>query len=208
MEGRRADAADELAILDDLLARLPEQTRLRLDANGAWTPRQATRWLERCADRPIEFVEQPCFADVSQGAAGQRRADDALLGLAREYPTPIALDESVTGLASLRAWLDRGWPGVVVVKPALAGTPETVLALLTKHQADVVFSSALETPVGRRAALRMAFRFQGRRPPRALGFGVVPLFKDARFDGLPAAPFVSADDVNRMDLEAAWNALS
>lgn len=200
--------ADELAILDDLLARLPAQARLRLDANGTWTTRQAARWLARCADRPIEFVEQPCLAEASQGTAGRRRSDDILLGLANDFPTTLALDESVTGLTSLREWLDRGWPGVVVVKPALAGAPGAVLALLAAHQADVVFSSAFETSVGRSAALRMAFRFRGRRPARALGFGVVPLFKDARFDGLPAAPFVSADDVNRMDLEAAWNALS
>jgi O-succinylbenzoate synthase len=192
------DASDELAMLDDLLARLPGGAQLRLDANGAWTTRQAAKWLERCAERPIEFVEQPVAA----------RSVDALAGLAGDFPTTLALDESVAGLASLRAWLERGWPGVVVVKPALAGAPASVLALLAEHQADAVFSSAFETSVGRRAALRTAFRFQGRRPPRALGFGVVPLFKDGRFEGLPAAPFVSAEDVSRMNLEEAWNALN
>jgi O-succinylbenzoate synthase len=191
-------AAEELAMLDDLLARLPAGAQLRLDANGAWTTRQASKWLARCAERPIEFVEQPL-------AAG---SVDGLAGLAGDFPTTLALDESVAGLASLRAWLARGWPGVVVVKPALAGPPAAVLALLSAHQADAVFSSAFETAVGRRAALRMAFRFRGRRPPRALGFGVIPLFRDARFEGLPAAPSVSAEDVNRLNLEAAWNALS
>jgi len=201
------DAADEWVLLDDLLARLPGHVKLRLDANGAWTTRQAEKWLMRCADRPVEFVEQPCFADASQGTAGKRRMDDALLGLARDYPTTLALDESVTGLPSLRTWLGRGWPGVLVVKPALAGTPASVLELLAKHQADVVFSSAFETTVGRQAALRMAFQFKGRHL-RALGFGVTPLFKDGRFDGLPAVPFVSVDDVNRMNPETVWNALN
>ena len=201
------DAADEWVLLDDLLARLPGHVKLRLDANGAWTTRQAAKWLERCAERPIEFVEQPCFADASQGAAGKRRTDDVLLGLARDYPTTLALDESVTGLPSLRTWLGRGWPGVLVVKPALAGAPASVLGLLVKHQADVVFSSAFETAVGRQAALRVAFQFKGRHP-RALGFGVTPLFKDGRFDGLPAVPFVSVEDVNRMNPETVWNALN
>ena len=72
--------SDELVVLDDLLARLPAHAKLRLDANGAWTTRQAATVLERCAARPIEFVEQPCFAEASQGAAGQRRVADALLG--------------------------------------------------------------------------------------------------------------------------------
>lgn len=201
------DAADEWVLLDDLLARLPGHVKLRLDANGAWTTRQAAKWLERCAARPIEFVEQPCFADASQGAAGQRRTDDVLLGLARDYPTTLALDESVAGLPSLRTWLERGWPGALVVKPALAGAPVSVLALLARHQADVIFSSAFETAVGRQAALRMAFQFKGPHP-RALGYGVAPLFKQEQFDGLPAVPFVSIDDVNQMNPEAVWNALN
>lgn len=190
-------AAEEWVLLDDLLARLPGHVKLRLDANGAWTTRQAAKWLERCAERPIEFVEQPVGSEDV----------DALTGLAGDYPTTLALDESVTGLPSLRTWLERGWPGALVVKPALAGAPASVLGLLAKHQADVVFSSAFETAVGRQAALRMAFQFKTRHP-RALGFGVTPLFKDGRFDGLPAVPFVSVEDVNRMNPETVWNALT
>ena len=190
-------AAEEWMLLDDLLARLPAHVKLRLDANGAWTPKQAAKWLERCAERPIEFVEQPVAPDDV----------DALIGLAGDYPTTLALDESVTGLPSLRTWLERGWPGALVVKPALAGAPPGVLGLLAEYQADVVFSSAFETAVGRQAALRMAFQFKGRHP-RALGFGVTPLFRDGRFDGLPAFPFVSVEDVNRMKPETVWNALN
>jgi O-succinylbenzoate synthase len=199
--------ADEWGLLDDLFARLPRHAKMRLDANGAWTVREARRWLERCAERPVEFVEQPCFADAAEGADRRRRADDALRGLARDYPTPIALDESVTGMASLRSWLERGWPGVCVVKPALAGDSREVLSLLEKHRADAVFSSALETAVGRQAALRTALSYSG-PVSRALGFGVTPLFADPRLDGPPAAPFVTAADVAQMNPEAAWNALS
>jgi O-succinylbenzoate synthase len=201
------DDGDEWVVLDDLLSRLPDYAKLRLDANGAWTTRRAVRWLERCAERPIEFVEQPCFADASQGAALQNRMDDALLGLAADYPTPIALDESVAGLSSLRRWLERGWSGVVVVKPALAGDPAGVLALLAEHQADAVFSSAFETGVGRQAALRMAFAFKSPQP-RALGFGVGPLFQDSRFDGVPPVPFLEPVAMSHLQPEAIWNVLS
>ena len=199
---------DELAMLDDLLARLPADARLRLDANGAWTTRQAGRWLERCADRPIEFVEQPCFAAAAPGATRVRQAEDALLGLARDFPTPIALDESVAGLASLRWWLERGWPGIVVVKPALAGAPAEILALLAAHRTDAVFSSAFETAVGRQVALRLALAYRGPQAPRAVGFGAAALFGDTRLDGPPATPFLTAADVDHIDAEAAWNALS
>jgi len=201
------DAADEQALLDDLLARLPGHAKLRLDANGAWNRRLAARWLARCADRPIEFVEQPCFAEPAATEAERRRTDDALRGLADDHPTPIALDESVAGLAGLRAWLERGWRGVVVIKPALVGAGADLEALLGSFRADVVFSSALETAVGRRAALRTAFRLAG-AAPRALGFGVTPLFRETRVDGPAAQPFLSPADVEQMNPEAAWTALT
>jgi o-succinylbenzoate synthase len=201
------DDADEWVVLDDLLARLPAHAKLRLDANGAWNARRASRWLARCAERPIEFVEQPCFAAASPGRVRPSWADDALLGLAADFPTPIALDESVAGLPSLRAWLERGWRGVVVVKPALAGDPASVLEILAKYRADAVFSSALETGVGRQAALRMAFAFHGPQS-RALGFGAGPLFQDGRFDGMPPVPFLEFDAVNSIKAEEIWNALN
>ena len=71
----------------------------------------------------------------------------------------------------------------------------------------MVFSSALETAVGARAALRVAFAWKP-GPARALGFGVWPLFADARCDGPFAAPFLRAEDVGRLNPEAVWNALS
>jgi O-succinylbenzoate synthase len=189
------DVADELSLLDDLCAALPAGARLRLDANGAWDRRRAERWLERCAERPIEFVEQPIAADA-------RGSADLLLGLAADYPTPLGLDESLGGEGDVERWL---------------GDVAGALARLAKARAEVVFSSALETAVGAQAALRVAFAWPGAsdpsRPaepaqPRALGFGVWPLFVDRRFDGPAAAPFLRARDVERIDAEAVWTALT
>ncbi len=199
------DVSDELALLDDVCAALPSGARLRLDANGAWDRRRAERWLERCAERPIEHVEQPCLAAPGAGETERRRGDDLLLGLAGDFPTPIALDESLASDADVDRWLGSGWPGVFVVKPALLGDASSSLAALRKRRAPVVFSSALETAIGARSALRVAFRWDGE--PKALGFGVWPLFADARFDGPRAAPFVRREDVESLDPEAAWNAL-
>lgn len=193
------DVTDELGLLDDVCAKLPSGAKLRLDANGAWDRRRAERWLERCAERPVEFVEQPVAADA-------RGAKDLLLGLAADFPTPLALDESLVGEGDVERWIGMGWPGIFVVKPALFGDVPRALARLTAGKADVVFSSALETAVGARAALRAAFAWEGQ--PRALGFGVWPLFADARFDGPHLAPFIRGEDVDRIDPEAVWNALS
>lgn len=201
-----AEIGDELAMLDDLIAKLPSGAKLRLDANGAWDRRKAERWLERCAERPVEFIEQPCFVDAAQGVAACSRSDDLLLGLANDFPTPIALDESVVSAGDVARWLGLGWPGFFVVKPALLGDAAAVIARLEKAKARVVFSSALETAVGAKAALRLAFGFGGEA--RALGFGVWPLFRDERFDGPYQAPFIRAQDVLAINEEAVWNALS
>jgi o-succinylbenzoate synthase len=202
------DAADELVLLDDVIAALPEGSRLRLDANGAWDARTAGRWLARAADRPVEYIEQPCFAAVAQGATEHRRAEDALRGLAEDFPTPIALDESLVGMNDVDRWLAAEWRGVWVVKPALLGDPRPVLAKLAKAKADVVFSSALETGVGARAALRLAFDWKPVAKPRALGFGVWPLFENDACNGPFAAPFLRVEDVERLNPEAVWNALT
>ena len=194
-----ADSAEELPLLDDLIAKLPPGAKLRLDANGAWDRRRAERWLERCAERPVEFVEQPIAADA-------KGAEDLLLGLAGDFPTTLALDESVVGGADVTRWLDLGWSGVFVLKPSLLGDAAAVVARLEKAKASVVFSSALETAIGAKAALRLAFTFRGE--PRALGFGVWPLFQDQRFDGPYLAPFIRPQEVAAIDEEAVWNALS
>ena len=193
------DVADELGLLDDLCAVLPSGAKLRLDANGAWDRRKAERWLERCAERPVEFVEQPVAAEA-------RGAEDVLRGLAEDWPTPIALDESLAGDGDVERWIGAGWRGVWVIKTGLLGDVARTLARLEKAQAKVVFSSALETAVGARAALQWAFGWKGEA--RALGFGVWPLFQDAGCDGPYAAPFIRPADVARIDGEAVWNAIS
>jgi len=189
-------ADDEMGMLDDLLGVLPAGSKLRLDANGAWNRRVAERWLDRAVDRPIEYVEQPV-------APTDR---DLLHGLAGDYPVPIALDESVLDEGDVGRWLDEGWTGFFIIKPSLLGDSAAILARLGAADARVVFSSALETGLGARAALGAAFAWRGR--PAALGFGVWPLFNDARFDGPAALPFLRAADVERIDAQSLWNALN
>ena len=200
------DDADERALLDDLLGDLPSGARLRLDANGAWDRRTAERWLALAAERPqIEYLEQPIAPET-------RGAEDLLRGLAEDYPVKIALDESITGARDIERWLAADWRGVWVLKPALLGEPGPVLARLAKAGADVVFGSALETAVGARAGLKLAFAWAETRPAaerRALGYGVWPLFAERRADWpTEGGSFIRREELARVDAEALWNALN
>jgi O-succinylbenzoate synthase len=190
---------EEMGWLDELCSALPEGGNLRLDANGAWDRRRASRWLERCSERPVEFVEQPVAAD-------SRGAEDVLLGLAADFPTPIGLDESLVLDGHVERWIGLGWPGIYVIKPSLLSNPVVALDRLAAAKSEVVFSSALETGLGARAAMRLALSWTGSR--KALGFGVWPLFADARFDGPYATPFLGREEVERIKPEAIWNALT
>lgn len=187
---------DELALLDELLARMPAHVRLRLDANGAWNRRDAGRWLAACAERPVEFVEQPVTAVD----------EDSLRGLAADYPVTLALDESVVRLDAAKHWQALGWPGVFVIKPALAGTMAEIGRWIVETKADVVFSSAIETTLGRSFILQRVLVESLSR--RALGFGVGEMFGDRRWDGPQLGPLVDLSAIAQNPGEEIWNALN
>ena len=137
------------------------------------------------ADLPIEFVEQPLPIDDPDG----------LIGLAGDFPTPVALDESVVKVDDLKRWRDRGWTGLYVIKPALAGNLTELRSELGND--DVfIFSTAMETLIGRCASLKVAF---GNPSRRALGFGV-----GAFFFGVYDEPFISSEQVSSIDLDREW----
>jgi o-succinylbenzoate synthase len=188
----------ELGLLDELFEELPAYAKLRLDANGAWDRRQAERWLTRCADRPVEFVEQPVAADD----------EETLHGLAEDYPVKLALDESVTGLAEARRWQAEGWSGIFVIKPALAGPLEEVAAWVVATNADVVLSSAIETALGRAAILRFTLQHHAALLRRSPGFGVGEVFGDRLWDGPMLGSVLDEGWIKAVNPEALWNALS
>ena len=144
----------------------------------------------------MEFVEQP----VQPG-------DEAtLLGLAADYPVTLALDESVTGLAAARRWQGLGWPGVFVIKPALAGPLDEIAAWVATTKADIVLSSAIETALGRAAILQAALTQPLTK--RALGFGVGEIFGDRRWDGPFLGAVLDSSWVNAVNPEEIWTALN
>ena len=134
-----APVAEEQGILDQLLQRWPQGSRLRLDANGGLSLAASREWLGWCAEQPVEFVEQPV------------RDPELLWLLAAEFSTPIAIDESLG--RDLTLW--RDWPGVLVIKPSLWGSPYTLIRVCQALRPDAVISSALETPVGYGHVLRV-----------------------------------------------------
>jgi len=160
----------ELEILATLTHSLPQGAKLRLDANGGLTQQQTIAWLEACRAFPIEFLEQPLPPDQFS----------TMLELTHHYPTPLALDESITNLEQLWACYNQGWRGIFVIKPAILGSPHQLQTFCQAHPIDIVFSSALETAIGRQAGLRLAAKLGN--PDRAVGYGTNHWFQDSTIE--------------------------
>lgn len=186
--------AGELADVARLVDRLPDSVRLRLDANGGLDWRGAARWLDRAADWPVEFIEQP----LPVGAAVD------LVRLAADHAATIALDESVRAADDIKRWRDRGWPGVFVIKPALAGARDELVSEIRVQPDRVVFSSALESAIGTAAGVQLAFTAG---VTRALGYGVAAFFEDDGLGGGIATPAISAAELAAWKPEAIWQQL-
>jgi o-succinylbenzoate synthase len=166
----------------ELLVRECPRVRLRLDANGGLSLAQAEQWLVACdqinADSHLAMIEH-----LEQPLGFERVGEMRELG--ERYGTAIALDESVATLAQLEDCWARGWRGVFVVKPAIAGSPQRLRTFCQQHRPRLVFSSCFETAIGRRAALALASA-RASTPAPALGFGTQGWFDDD-WDHLSAA---------------------
>jgi o-succinylbenzoate synthase len=157
---------DEIQWFRELHQQLPPDAQLRLDANAGLSLDAAKRWLETFETYPIEYLEQPLAVD--QFAAMQT--------LGETYGTPIALDESIANLQSLKDCHDQGWAGIYVIKPAIVGSPRKLQDFLQCRSIDVVFSSVFETEVGYAAGLELADRIGYDRP---LGYGTNHWWQEA-----------------------------
>ncbi len=139
-----AEVAEELAIFDRLLAALPVDAKLRLDANAGLNYDDACTWLSSFPVNAIEFLEQP-VASLAE-----------MLRLTEHFEIPLAVDELVSNLGRLQDCYEQGWRGIYVIKPGIAGSLGELADFIHERQLDVVLSSSLESSIGQKAILRWA----------------------------------------------------
>jgi L-alanine-DL-glutamate epimerase-like enolase superfamily enzyme len=130
----------------DQVARVREavgpEAKLRVDANGAWSPEEALSKLEQMAEHGIELAEQPCASleDLSRVRA--------------ETDVPIAGDESIETAEDAKRAIAAGACDLATIKLSKVGGP-----MLSRGVAVAIpsyMSSALDGPVGIAAAAHAA----------------------------------------------------
>lgn len=123
-------------------AELGDGARIRVDANGAWSPAEAISELTALSPQVIELAEQPTAG--LEGLAEVRRAVDI----------PIAADESVASIDDARQAEATQACDLATVKLSKVGGPAEGKRF-TDHL-WVYVSSALDGPVGIAAAGHLA----------------------------------------------------
>lgn len=161
------DFQDELDCLAHVRERFSvAEVGIRLDANGAWTPDEATEKLAQLAAFGVHSVEQPI-------RPGQ---PEALARLCASSPIPVALDEELIGVydyvQKLRL-LKSIRPAFIVLKPTLLGGfahCREWIELAHRMGAGWWLTSALESNVALNAIAQFAGEFQNPLP-QGLGTG-------------------------------------
>lgn len=139
------DFASEIALLQHIRNEFTsDEIELRVDANGAFSPKGALEKLEKLAALDIHSIEQP----IAQGQYHEMAA------LCEKTPLPIALDEELIGLFTKeekKVALQTIQPQYIILKPSFIGGfkgADTWIDLAEAKGIDWWITSALESNIG------------------------------------------------------------
>lgn len=158
---------DEFALIKEIRNEFsPTDIEIRVDANGAFSPKDALHKLEQLALLQIHSIEQPIAKNQHQEMAQ----------LCRETPLPIALDEELIGIAEPSAkekLLGTIRPQFIILKPSLTGgfrSSEEWIHYANRLNIGWWVTSALESNVGLNAIAQWTATLNNPMP-QGLGTG-------------------------------------
>ena len=156
---------EELKIIEFIREQKPDVT-IRVDANGAFLPKEAPSKLKRLAQYRIHSIEQP----IATGNYG------CLAQLCTESLIPVALDEELIGINSRHKkeeLLDKVRPQFIVLKPSLHGGIQGCnewIELAEERSTGWWITSYLESNTGLNAIAQWAYT-KNVKIPQGLGTG-------------------------------------
>jgi o-succinylbenzoate synthase len=165
---------DDEARVEAVRDAIGAESRLRLDANAAWTPAVAVERIERLAEYHLELVEQPC------------PTLEQLATVRRDCGVPIAADESVQTPDDIRTAAALEACDMVSIKLAPMGGVNAARAAIEAARSagiEPYLTSTLDGPWGIAAALQLA---SAEEISMHCGLATLGLFDAAIARALPA----------------------
>ena len=188
------DFDKELALLKSIRDEFDAQTiEIRVDANGAFKPREALEKLKRLSDFNLHSIEQP----INQGQLQE------MAQLCLDTPLPIALDEELIGIFSVtnkQVLLQTIKPQYIILKPTLVGGfkgSQEWIDVAESHNIGWWVTSALESNIGLNAIAQWTYTLNNTLP-QGLGTGGL-------FTNNVQAPLVVNSGRLFYDLKTKWN---
>jgi len=188
------DFDKELALLKSIRDEYDAQTiEIRVDANGAFKPREALEKLKRLSDFNLHSIEQP----IKQGQLQE------MAQLCLDTPLPIALDEELIGTFSVtnkQVLLQTIKPQYIILKPTLVGGfkgSQEWIDVAESHNIGWWVTSALESNIGLNAIAQWTYTLKNNLP-QGLGTGGL-------FTNNVQAPLVVNSGRLFYDLKTKWN---
>jgi len=161
------DFETELKLLKGIRSNFSsKEIELRVDANGAFNPKNALEKLKRLSDFEIHSIEQP----IKQGQI------DEMAQLSLKTPLPIALDEELIGVFDVtkkQELLQIINPQYIILKPSLVGGfkgSEEWIQIAEKKLIGWWITSALESNIGLNAIAQWTYTLNNKMP-QGLGTG-------------------------------------
>ncbi|PHS03930.1 MAG: o-succinylbenzoate synthase [Kordia sp.] len=139
---------------------------LRVDANGAFSPKNALEKLKVLSDLCLHSIEQP----IKSGQYSE------MARLCQESPLAIALDEELIGVFDVtkkEKIIQTIQPQYIILKPSLVGGfkgSEEWISIAKDNNVDYWVTSALESNVGLNAISQWTYTLDSRMP-QGLGTG-------------------------------------
>ncbi len=163
---RGQSLSDDVARVAAVRDALGPGGRIRVDANGAWSPAEAFAALSALDRFVLEYAEQPC-ASIPELQRLRGSLREAGIGV------NIAADESVRRASDPLRVARLGAADVLVLKAAPLGGVDALVRIAARSGLPCVVSSALETSVGISRGVHAAAALPD--PLRAAGLGTAAL---------------------------------
>ena len=157
------DFEKEYEILERLRSSFPE-IKIRIDANQSWTYDQALENLQRCKHLGIEYCEEPLQANEKK----------TLTDLKSITHFNFAADESFRNKIDALQLIEQNAVEVFILKPMMFGSFSEINVtkqLVASHDISVVFTTSLESIIGRTMTTILALGLGAKKHAHGLATG-------------------------------------